>query len=515
MLPIQSRHWFTTAVLRVPVLSGTSVSVVQLPDDATVLLPPTPGEAIANVEAAVRDALRFPLAGEGLDGLATRGGRATIVVEPTALPIPGGLADPRREALAAAVDELERVGIPPERQTVLVAGGLARRAGKAELEALVSPVLARTFRGRVLVHDIESPDLVDVGSAGRTPLRVHPALVETDLVLPLGSAESVIHGGPSTLVAATCPETLRAVNAYSLLEWSASSGWRVALALERALAERTALIGVSLVLNHPRFAGPVLGYPYEREALERVARSPLQRLYRTMPSRVRRIVLQSLRAELTAATVLAGPPSVAHAEALLRGIELRSAELERPLDTICIGIPRATPYLPRERPNPLLAAYLGLGLALRLWRTAFPLVDGGTAILVHPFWRYFSHPTQQPYRAFFAGATRLGREPEALAVAERAVAQDRRAIADYRAGETCHPLLPFADWEACTPALERLGAVLVAGCRDASAARGLGFVPVHSVAAALELAKGRAGPGSRVGVLVSPPYFPLRVQQSG
>ena len=41
----------------------------------------------------------------------------------------------------------------------------------------------------------------------------------------------------------------------------------------------------------------------------------------------------------------------------------------------------------------LLAAYLGLGFALRLWRDSFPVVDGGTAILVHPFDRRFATAT--------------------------------------------------------------------------------------------------------------------------
>jgi hypothetical protein len=220
--------------------------------------------------------------------------------------------------------------------------------------------------------------------------------------------------------------------------------------------------------------------------------------------------MRSIPLELTAAGAFAGPPSVAHAEALLRRVELQSAELEGQLDAICIGIPRTTPYLPRERPNPLLAAYLGLGLALRLWRDAFPVADGGTAILVHRFIRHFAHPTQQPYRAFFQ-ATRVGRDPEALALAEEAAAADERAIETYRAGRACHPLLPFADWAACGPALERLGAVLVAGCRDAVAARQLGFVPTHGVGAALAMARGRADRPPRIGFLLSPPYFPLRV----
>ena len=89
----------------------------------------------------------------------------------------------------------------------------------------------------------------------------------------------------------------------------------------------------------------------------------------------------------------------------------------------------------------MLAAYLGLGLALRLWREAFPIVEGGTAVLVHPFARRFAHPTQQPYRSFFH-ATRSGRDPQLLAEAELAAAGDVRARQAYRAGRTVHPLLP-------------------------------------------------------------------------
>jgi hypothetical protein len=141
--------------------------------------------------------------------------------------------------------------------------------------------------------------------------------------------------------------------------------------------------------------------------------------------------------------------------------------------------------------------------------TIYP-VDGGTAVLVHRFRRRFSHPNQQPYRAFFQ-ATRTGPDPDALALAERTAVADERAITAYRAGRACHPLLPFADWAACLPALERLGAVVVADCRDAVAARQLGFVPTYGVSAALAMAEGRAGGKPRIGFLLSPPYFPLRV----
>jgi Lactate racemase N-terminal domain len=475
-----------------------------------VLQPPSPGTAVADVGAAVRDALRFPLAGEPLEALVTRGSRATIVVEPPHLPLPGTERDPRQAAIAATVAELERLGIPTGYQTLLVAGGFARRARKEQLETLVSPEFARRFHGHVEVHDVESDDLVEIGATGSVPLRVHPALVRTDVVVVVTAAETVLHGGPAALVGASGAEVLRAAGAYSLLETSASQGWRLGLELERALVRRVPVIGASLVLNHPRLGGTLGGYPYEREVLERVVRSPFRHIFRVLPGAARAYVLRSLPLERSVAAAFAGPPSVAHTEALLRGVELRGITLDRPLDAICLGIPRTTPYLPRERPNPLLATYLGLGLALRLWRDAFPVTEGGSAILLHRFHRHFSHPTQQPYRPFFA-ATRLGPDASALAEAERRAAVDSRGLAAYRTGRSCHPLLPFSDWDACSPAIGRLGRVIVAGCRDHAAARQLGFVPTHGIGAALTMVRGWSERPPRVGFLLSPPYFPLRV----
>ena len=499
---------------RIPLLAGSRIAIVNTGDDSVVLAPPPPRDQVADVAAAVRDALRFPLAGEPLEALVPpRGARATVVVEPPSLPLPGAPIDPRPAAIAATVDELQRAGIAPDRQTILIAGGLARRTARRELEALVPPEFARRFRGKVEVHDAESPDLVTVPSDARREIRAHPALVDTDLVVTVSAAETVLHGGPGALVAASDAQTIRTAGAYTLLETAASQGWQLGLILERILQRRAPVIGASMVLTLPLLSGMLQGYPYEEESLERVMRSPVRHLFGVLPGGIRRKALKAIPASRGISAAFAGPPSVAHAEALLRGTEERARRLGGPLDAICLGIPGTTPHLPRERPNPLLAAYLGLGLALRLWRESFPVVEGGTAILVHPFDRKFAHPSQQPYRAFFR-AVRGGTagELELIQAAERVAAADPKPIASYRAGRTHHPLLPYADWSACAPALGRLGAVLVAGCRDHEAARALGFVPVHGIGAALQMAHGRAGGPPRTGFLLAPPYFPLVVR---
>ncbi|HLF68897.1 MAG TPA: lactate racemase domain-containing protein [Gaiellaceae bacterium] len=491
---------------RVPLVGGSRVVLVPVGDDDVVLRPPPSPVHVADVPAAVRDALRFPLSGPPLEPVAPRGGRATIVVQPPALPFPGAQRDVRREALASAMRELERCGIRNERQTLLVAGGLGRRLGYRELERLLPPSEARVFRGRVAVHDAESEELVPVSES----VRIHPSLVDTDLVLVVGAAETVLHGGPGALVAACDAATVRSVaGGSSLLEASGSLAWTLALGVERALARNVPVLGVSLVLDLPRLTGAFRGYPHDPEDVRRLARSWVRAAFSRLPAPIRREVLSSQGRRLDATAAYAGPPSVAHAEALLRGVELRGARLQEPVDALVVGAPWSGPHLPYTATNPVTAASVVLGLALRLHRDAFPVSIGGTLVLVHPLSRSFAH-ADAPYAAMLAAA-REARDPEQLAEAERDAADDSRALAAYRAGSTCHPRLPYADWAGCAPALSRLGRVIVAGCRDAHAARALGFVPSRGVASALEMAHGVAGGKARVGILLAPPYAPLLV----
>src|SRR5262249_37979655 len=267
--------------------------------------------------------------------------------------------------------------VPDEQQTILVACGLARRPRRKELAALVSPRFARTFHGQVVVHDVEDEGLVELGSHVGVPLRASRALAATDAVVTGPAAESVLPGGRAALRGAGGAEALRAASAESLLQTSGSTGWQLALAMERAVATRVPMIGLSLTLDRVRVADTAYGYPYDPASLERIVRSPLTRVFRLLPGPARMRALKSLPQGLGASATYAGPPSVAHAEALLRSVELRSATLDRPLDAICLGIPRSTPHLPRERPNPLLATYLGLGLALRMWRDEPVVAPGG------------------------------------------------------------------------------------------------------------------------------------------
>ena len=163
--------------------------------------------------------------------------------------------------------------------------------------------------------------------AGDVPLRVARALAETDAVVTVGAAQTVLHGGPASLLAASGADAARAASADSLLEAHSAPGWALAVALERTLARRVPLIGASLTLDLPRLSGALRGFPYEPSAVDRIARSRLARAFRLVPSALRMRMLASMSVEQTASAAFGGPPSVAHAEALVRGIE---SEQRRP-----------------------------------------------------------------------------------------------------------------------------------------------------------------------------------------
>ena len=155
--------------------------------------------------------------------------------------------------------------------TILVAGGLLRRTSPREIGLLVPPEFRRRFKGRVIVHDAEADDLVDLGQAGNVTLRVNPALVETDLVVTVTAAETVLHGGPGGLARGHRPRVAaRRRVRVSLLETSGRRAGGLPSRSSGCSRERVPVTGVSLDLNAPRIAGPFAGYPHDQDAIDRM-----------------------------------------------------------------------------------------------------------------------------------------------------------------------------------------------------------------------------------------------------
>ena len=403
-----------------------------------------------DVAAAVREALAFPLAGpaarEARHARRHRDGRDRAAVAPD----PGGAASARATSRSPpSVDELERLGVA--QVTILVAGGLLRRTTPARDRAARPARVPAPLQG--------TRDRARRGGRGPRRARARRATCRCASTRrssrPISSstvtaAETVLHGGPAALLAASGREALRAAGALSLLETSASQGWRLAVEIERAARQRGA--------GHRRLARPepaarrrpARGLP-ARPGGDRADRSR-SRVRRAVPARADGDAAADARAAAaradggrrrTAARRRSRTPRRCCAARVFKGVEL-----DEPVDAIVIGIPPTTPFMPRERPNPVSAAYLGLGLALRLWRNAPPIAPG-------------RHGDPRPSASAPLPAADADAVPRAVlrpahGARHRRDARRRggggrrpRAIADYRAGRACHPLQPFVEWSAC------------------------------------------------------------------
>ena len=71
---------------------------------------------------------------------------------------------------------------------------------------------------------------------------------------------------------------------------------------------RVPLIGASLAFNNLRVAGAARGYPYEPEALTRIADSPLRRPFGLLPGWARDRIIRSVRREISVAAALLPRP---------------------------------------------------------------------------------------------------------------------------------------------------------------------------------------------------------------
>ena len=460
-----------------------------------MLRPPPPREPIADVAAAVRDALRFPLDGEPLEALVARGARATIVVEPPALP---SRAPPtiraswrsRRSSPSSSGSGSRRAADVARRRRA------ARRPGRASSAArharVRAPLSRRRRRARRRARRPRR-----ARRASRSPARVHPR-ARRDRPRRRG------HGGrdgaarrPAALLAAAGAEALRAAGAYSLLETAGSQGWRLALELERALAQRVPLLGVSLALNIRALGGALRGYPYDREALERIATLAIPaRCSARCPGLLRRDVLRSLPHELSAAAVFAGRRRSPTPRLCCGAWSCDATELDARSTRSASACRSTTPFLPRERSEP--------AARLRTWASAWRSVSGATRSRSSTAARRSCSPLHRPSRIRPSSRTaRFFRRRARAACAIRAARRGRAAGRPDDARSRALPLGPHVPPAAPVrrlvrvPARDRpLGAVLVAGCRDATAVRQLGFVPCT--------ASGRARDGPR------PPSGPAR-----
>ena len=435
---------------RIPLLSGSRLLIVSAPDDAVVLTPPPPpATAIVDVPAAVRDALRFPL-----DGPSPRPRRDPRRARRRSSSSRPRCRSPAHRSTRGGMRSRRpwtssRLGVPDEKQTILVAWGLARRPRRKELAALVSPRFARRStasrrprrRGRRArrarrARRRAAPRVAGArrdgrrrhrhGSGDRAPRR------------PGGAARRGRRRGAAgrergIAAADERLERLAAGARDGARAGRARSGDRPVVHARPTACRRDRL---RLPLR-PGLAGADRRSPFTR--LFRVAAGagahaahPVAAGRRSAPRRLRGTAVgRSRRGAAARRSSSARPRST--------GRSTRSASASRGRRRTC----RASG---RTRCSPRTSA--------SDWRCgcggrAVPVAAGRHRDPRPPLPPALRTPDAAAVPRVLRGDARNGPDPEAIAAAERRPRADTRALDAYRAGHGCHPLLPFADWAGC------------------------------------------------------------------
>ena len=251
--------------MRITLAYGSTGLEVELPDDRTTVVEPIHQRATDTPEAALRAALRAPVAGPPLRDLARSGQMVAISVCDITR------AQPRQLMLEAILDELEGV-IRPEDVTILVATGTHRASSPTELVSMLGERVLRDCR--VVDHVArDRSSHVDLGKVGDVPVLLDREWVAADLRITTGFVEphffAGFSGGPKMVAPglAGMDTTLELHNARRIGDpratWGICEGNPVHDAV-RAIAVATGVdFSLDVLLNHEQritraFGGPVL-----------------------------------------------------------------------------------------------------------------------------------------------------------------------------------------------------------------------------------------------------------------
>ena len=445
---------------------------VRLPDDARVVAQgislPLPA---VDPDEAVRAALADPLDSPPLAELARGARRVTIAFDDPTVPC---WAPIWPAAIAGALAELERAGVPRRAVTLLCANALHRKFTTQELSAILGDDLVAAFapEGRLLCHDAEDPGgLVPLGATAEgEEVELSRLAVESDLVVYVNASTSrgFSGGWKSVCVGLSSYRSIRHHHTPDTMSMSVEKNRmhqaldRMGAVVERALGPRR-FFKLETVLSNPAevhrvFAGSI---PATRRAALEIARAHQPRRRDLVPERA---------------------------------------------DVVLYGVPDWSPYAAFSRMNPILTlvstglGYLG-GMVEAVGK------PGCTVVMATPCpdeWDDDRHPS---YREVWNRVLPATRDPfEARARFEPELAARADYLEKYRRAFAFHPVHAVM---ALYP-LKRLRhatRVLVAGARDPAVPRHLGFEAASTVEEALAMAAPSRGGRPTVALVQNPMAF--------
>ncbi len=453
------------------IVYGDRTIDVTLPDRTHIVSPglSIPLEPVADLDAAVRDALAAPEDLPPLRELARGKRRVTIAFDDATVPC---YAPVWSTAIPIVLAELEAGGVRREDVTLVCANALHRKFTHDELATLIGPGLVKEFGERLVCHDAEDQDMLS--HLGTTPNGYHVELskqvTESDLHVYVNcSTVRGFSGGWKSICVGL--STYRSIRHHHNPDDMSMSTERNRM--HEMLDEMGALVTEQL--------GPERIFK-----LETILANPLQvaAIRAGTVDGTRRIALETNRAHM--------PP--------------RRTLLDEKVDVVVYGVPEWSPYAAFSYLNPILTlistglGYLG-GMIEALGK------PGCSVILATPCrdrWDDVHHPS---YREVWERVLPETRDPyEASRRFESEYATRADYIDRYRRGFGFHPVHAIM---ALFPLkrLKHAGRVFVAGASNPGLVEHAGFIPAASVEDALGAALEVHGPDAAIALVPYPPAF--------
>ncbi len=425
----------------------------QVPD-RTFVVPPggtskkTP--PIADLAAAVDEALKEPLGLPPLSELAKPNARVTICFDDATVPC---FSPFRGFAIKAVLGELQRAGVDTDTVKLICANSLHRQFRREELAVIIGQDLVDAFGDRLFCHDAEDPEqLVYLGKTDEHgyDVEVSRHVVESDLTVYISAAQGRGFSG----------------------------GWKsvcVGMSTFRSIRHHHTPDGMSMSVKDNRMHRVLdeMGRHFEANTDTTVFKIDAVEMNPFQSSHVFAGGVDACRAAVLEVLADVYPP--------------RRSLSEEKYDVVLYGVPDWSPYAIFSHMNPILTlvssglGYLG-GTMQALGK------PGCTVIMATPCperWDDVHHPS---YRDVWENVLPECRDPyEIEARYTEQYATNAEYIDRYRHHFAFHPVHGVI----ATHPLRRLkhaGRVIVAGIEDPKVATHLGFEAADSVERALDMA---------------------------
>ncbi len=502
---------------------GAGFRLEKFPLGTQVIYPADPLARIKHLDDAIDEVLGQPTDAAPLREQLRPGMKLTIAFSDISVPVP-----PMRKpdirgriiehvlslAAAAGVDDVE----------LIAATGLNRRITDAEMLDLLGERVFRSFHadGKLTNHDAEDTGNLTVlgqtepGPAGAADVatdqvEINRRVAESDLLVNVVVVAAPSHGGAGSII--TGLGSTRTISAQHGLAGLGDPG--VADRLGKVVADRLTVFQIEAAVDNNAFPS-ALEFCQQREwewsIRDQATFLGVRHALALAPIRARRRMFNSATVDYGIISVSAGDLGAVHQQiaAVLAGQQ--QVEVNGQSDVLIAGIPDASPYSVGSILNPLLAAWLGLGVAFNS-HTGQPVVrKGGAIILYHPA-RYEFNPRHHPsYVDFFSDVLPTSTDARVLAEKfEPRFATDPWYSHLYRTSNAYHGVHPFHLWYQMAGARQHCSDIVWVSA-DRSSMERMGFRAASTLADALEMVSSSVGRSPKISYLHTPPQLIAEVR---